>query len=191
MGCSPPGSAGVPPAQHWQGLAHLLDRVDRQRRQDAASADPMPFPSAGWGRCHIAGKLSGRQRECMRAGRPRSRVAPLPIALAPRGGVRRLAGPQPCRCGRVATLRGPSWITLFSFVSGKRLPPENAGYLEAVFRNALSSSLLIPEIPSRSTPRPSFQASKPMTMDPMSTRLRMVGVGTPNWLPTEAQAPRP
>ena len=25
MGGSPPGSAGVPPAQHWQSLAHLLD----------------------------------------------------------------------------------------------------------------------------------------------------------------------
>ena len=72
-----------------------------------------------------------------------------------------------------------------------RLPLGYSGYVEAVFRNACSPSLLIPEIPSRSTPRPSFQASKPMTMDPMSTRLRMVGVGTPNWLPTEAQAARP
>ena len=36
--------------------------------------------------CHIAGKLSVTQRECMRAGRPRSRVALPPITLAARRG---------------------------------------------------------------------------------------------------------
>ncbi|MCY3757479.1 MAG: hypothetical protein OXG96_07125, partial [Acidobacteria bacterium] len=45
--------------------------------------------------CQIAGTLSGTQRECMRARRPRSRVVPPSITLAPQGGTRRLAGPQP------------------------------------------------------------------------------------------------
>ena len=44
---------------------------------------------------------------------------PLPIAPAPRGGTRRLAGPQPCRCGRAVTLGGPWRIILFSLVAGK------------------------------------------------------------------------
>ena len=59
--------------------------------------------------CRIAGKLSGTERECMRAGRPRSRV-----------------GRSPCRCGRAVTLGGPSGAfvafrgsLLFSVVSDK------------------------------------------------------------------------
>ena len=55
----------------------------------------------------------------MRAGRPRSRVGPPPITLAPQGDMRRLAGPQPvpmrqCRHAScvLAILRVPSWITL-------------------------------------------------------------------------------
>ena len=107
-GMMPPGSAGVPPAQvlaqprpspppgsTGNGARTLLRASPcRSRRQVA--------------RCRIAGKLSGTQRDSMRAGRPRSRGAPPPITLAPQGGTRRLAGPQPCRCGRAVTLGGPS-----------------------------------------------------------------------------------
>ena len=57
----------------------------------------------------------------MRAGRPRSRGAPPPIAPATQGGMRRVAGPQPVpmRQRRHAwwpfvVLRVPSWITLFT-----------------------------------------------------------------------------
>ncbi len=42
--------------------------------------------------CRIAGKLSGAQRDSMRAGRPRSRGAPPPITPATEGGTRRLTG---------------------------------------------------------------------------------------------------
>ena len=107
-GMKPLGSAGVPPAQvlaqprpspppgSTGNGARTLLRLSpcRSRRQVAG--------------CRIAGKLSGTQRDSMRAGRPRSRVAPPPITLAPQGGARRLAGPQPCRCGRAVTLGGPS-----------------------------------------------------------------------------------
>ena len=92
---------------------------------------PGPFRSRRQGGgCRIAGKLSGRQRECMRAGRPRSRVAPPPIALAPQGGMRRLAGLQLCLWGRAVAHGSPSSSFVFlrgSFffpcVSGRASPP--------------------------------------------------------------------
>ena len=49
---------------------HARDAVPR-RRGDVRSAVVRAFRVAG---CPIAGKLSGTQPECMRAGRPRSRV---------------------------------------------------------------------------------------------------------------------
>ena len=113
-GGSPPGARASRP--HHTGKASPISstRLDRQRRQDSASAGPVAFPLAGrvpnrreterpatavhaggtpalpggvrallrtspwrsrWqAGCRIAGRLSGSQRQCMRAGRPRSRV---------------------------------------------------------------------------------------------------------------------
>ena len=74
MGGSPPGSAGVPPAQHWQSLAHLLD-PDRPAKTPGLCLGRAPAVPAGRVEgCAIAGKLSDNPRERVRAGRPRSRV---------------------------------------------------------------------------------------------------------------------
>ena len=84
-GC-PPGSAGVPPAPHWQGLAHLL-HPDRPATGPGLCFDRAHAVVAGRvAGCHIAGKLSVTRRQCMRARRPRSRVALPPITLAARRG---------------------------------------------------------------------------------------------------------
>ena len=110
------------PQKSWHSLGHLLHPG---RPATAAGLCYGPAHAVSGGRvagCRIAGKLSGRLRGCMRAGRPRSRVAPPPITLAPLGDAYRLAGPQPGRCGRAVTLGGPSWITLFSLVSSEPFP---------------------------------------------------------------------
>ena len=71
-----PGARASRPHHYWHSLGHLLHL-----------ARPATAPGLCFGRvhavaagrvagCHIAGKLSGAQRECMRAGRPRSRVGP-------------------------------------------------------------------------------------------------------------------
>ena len=81
-GC-PPGSAGVPPAPHWQGLAHLL-HPDRPATGPGLCFDRAhAVPAGRVAGCHIAGKLSVTQRGCMRAGRPRSRMAHSPPRCAP------------------------------------------------------------------------------------------------------------
>ena len=72
--CPPPGSARVPPAQHWQNLAHLLG-PDRLAKTPGLCLGLAPAVPAGRvDGCAIAGKLSGTQRDSMRARRPRSRV---------------------------------------------------------------------------------------------------------------------
>ena len=118
-GC-PPGSAGVPPAPYWQGLAHLLH-----------PARPATAPGLYFGRGHavpagrvagraIPGELSGTQRHSMRAGRPRSRVAASSHrSCSSRGAGAGLAGRTPADAAassRLVALRGS---LLF------RLIPEN------------------------------------------------------------------
>ena len=74
MGGSPPGSAGVPPAQILSQLRPSPSTgINRQRRPASASAGPMRFPPTGWSAATSPGKLSGNRRDSMRAGRPRSR----------------------------------------------------------------------------------------------------------------------
>ena len=107
-GC-PPGSAGVPPAPHWQGLSHLLHPARPATSSGLCLGRAHAEPAGRVAGCRIAGKLRGTERECMRAGRPRSRVAPPPITLAPRGGTTGMPGHSPCRCGTAVTLGGPSW----------------------------------------------------------------------------------
>ena len=74
MGGSPPGSAGVPPAQHWQSLAHLLDPDRPAKAPGLCLGRAHAVPTGTVDGCAIAGKLSDNPRERMRAGRPRSRV---------------------------------------------------------------------------------------------------------------------
>ena len=116
------GARASRPHQAWHSLGHLphLDQPGTAPWRSFDLADAVPADRVAG--CRIAGKLSGTQRDSMRAGRPRSRVAPPPITLAPQGGMRRLAGPQPVPMRQschawwpFVVLRGPSWITLFSF----------------------------------------------------------------------------
>ena len=120
------GAQASRPHKSWHSLGHLLHPGRPAATPGLCSGRAHAVPAGRVAGCLIAGKLSGTQRECMRAGRPRSRVAPPPIPLAPRGGVRRLAGPQPYPCGRAVSLSGPSWffvslrgLLFFSVVSGK------------------------------------------------------------------------
>ena len=115
-----PGSAGVPPAQHRQGFTQLLDPGRPATSPGLCFDRAHAVPTGRVAGCRIAGKLSGTQRGCMRAGRPRSRVGILPSLLLLKGSTLRLAGshPVPFRQNRHAwwplvVLRGPSWITLF------------------------------------------------------------------------------
>ena len=64
-----PGARASRPHNSGKASPNSSTRVDRQRRRGSASAGPMRFPPAV-----IAGKPSGTERWCMRAGRPRSRV---------------------------------------------------------------------------------------------------------------------
>ncbi len=81
---APPGSAGVPPAQHWHSLTPL-----------SHPARPAIAPRFRFSRAHgvpggrvtgrrFTGKRSGHPTQRMRARRPRSRRAPLPWVLVDR-----------------------------------------------------------------------------------------------------------
>ena len=126
MGGSPPGSAGVPPAQHWQNLAHILEPGRPATAPGLCFGRAHAVPADRVAGCRIAGKLSGNPRERMRAGRPRSRGGPLSSRLPFKG-----ESAQPNWLdGRLKSqfdnplvaLRGPSCPFVdnsFSFVSGK------------------------------------------------------------------------
>ena len=111
----PPGARASRPHKSWYSLAHLL-------HPDGPAAAPWlcfgrahAVPVGRADGCGIAGKLSGSQRETMRAGRPRSRVVssrwcgggypagdfsesrPAPFGETP---VRLRPGPRPPRLGR-------------------------------------------------------------------------------------------
>ncbi len=74
MGGSSPGSAGDPPALHWQGLAHLLDPDRPAKTPGLCLGWAHAVPAGTVDGCAIAGNLSDNPRQRMRAGRPRSRV---------------------------------------------------------------------------------------------------------------------
>ena len=94
MGGRPPGSAGVPPAQHWQSLAHLLypDRPAKTPGLCLGRAHAVPAGTVDG--CSIEGKLSDNPRQRMRAGRPRSRVG------RPDGAVERFRGATSLKADR-------------------------------------------------------------------------------------------
>ena len=88
MGGRPTRERGRP-ARTNPGAASAISStgINRQRRPASASARPMRFPPAGRLACSIALKLSGGQRDRMRAGRPRSQAMGRPGGEV--GGVRR------------------------------------------------------------------------------------------------------
>ena len=80
--------------QGTQQVLRFRQKGGKQRETPAATTTSglwfgraLALPAGRVSGCRIARKLSDTERECMRAGRPRSRVAPLPIALAPKAGV--------------------------------------------------------------------------------------------------------
>ena len=134
----PPGSAGVPPAQHWHSLTPLshLARPATARRFRFSRAHGVSTGRVAV--CRITGKLSGHPTQRMRARRPRSRRGavivlrlnwPFPEGrLLPSFLLREEAQPLPMRQCRPASrafvvLRVSSWITLVPFVSAARPVP--------------------------------------------------------------------
>ena len=121
-----PGSAGVPPAQHWHSLTPLSHPARPATAPRFRFSPAQAVPAGRVAGCRITGKLSGHPTQRMRARRPRSRRG---ASSHPSCSARRRC---PCRCGRAVPLRVPSssfgvswWIRLFSFVSGKqRLRPD-------------------------------------------------------------------
>ena len=90
-----PGARASRPHKTWRSLVHLLHPSRPATAPGLCFVRAHAVPAGRVAGCRIAGKLSGTQRECMRAGRPRSRVGSSPITPASQGGVRQLAGPQP------------------------------------------------------------------------------------------------
>ncbi len=119
MGGSPPGSAGVPPAHHWQSLAHLLDPDRPAKTPGLCLGRAHAVPAGRVDGCGIAGKLSDNPRERMRAGRPRSRVGRFRHDCPSRESRRKRTGwmvalnpDLTITSWPVLVLRFTSWITL-------------------------------------------------------------------------------
>ena len=103
----PPGARASRP--HNTGTASPVSatRLDRQRRQDSASAEPMGFPAAGWPFATSRGNGAATQpRGCGRDARAPG-GAPPPILLAPRGGTAPADAAEPFR---LVCLRRPSRV---------------------------------------------------------------------------------
>ena len=117
-----PGARASRPHKSWHSLGYLLHPARPATMPGLCFGRAHAVPAGRVTGCPIAGKLSGTQRQCMRAGRPRSRVAPPPIALAARG-ARQPVGLQPYRCSRAVTLGGPSPIALLCLFQVMRSMP--------------------------------------------------------------------
>ena len=153
-----PGARASRPHNSWHSLGHLLHPARPATAPRPCFGRAHAVPAGRVAGCRIAGKLSGTQRDSMRAGRPRSRVAPPPIIFAPQGGTRRPAArADAAELSRLVVLRVPLWITLLSFVSDKPgpRPPRRGGSFESeTIGNR--SSLRDLGIPSRLTSTPSW-----------------------------------
>ena len=141
MGGCPPGSAGVPPAQHWQSLARLLDPDRPATAPGLCFSRTHAVPAGTVDGCAIAGKLSDNPRERMRAGRPRSRVG------RPDGAVERIRG--------ATSLKADGRLLGNSRLSASPAPAVPGGSYESeTIGNR--SSLRNLGIPSRLTSTPSW-----------------------------------
>ena len=121
-GGSPPGARASRPHNTGTASPHFPTRLDRQRRQDSASAEPTPFPPAGWP-C-AASRENGaatQRRGCGRDARAPG-GAPPPIILAPRGGTAPAVAAKP---SRLVSLRRSSCAFVDSsfFVCFRQAPP--------------------------------------------------------------------
>ncbi len=100
----PPGSAGVPPAQHWHSLTPLFHPARPATAPRFRFSRAHGVPGGRVARRRITGKLSGHPTQRMRARRPRSRWG---ASSHPSCSARRH---RPCRCGRAVPLRRPSCV---------------------------------------------------------------------------------
>ena len=158
-GMMPPGSAGVPPAQV---LAQPRPSPPPGSTGNGARTLLRPSPCRSRrqvARCRIAGKLSGTQRDSMRAGRPRSRGAPPPSLLLLKGARAGLPGRSPADAAepsRLVALRDSSChlVDHSFFVCFRQAEPALVcgSYKSETIRNR--SSLRDLGIPSRLTSMP-------------------------------------
>ena len=131
---APAGSAGVPPAQHWQRLTHLLGRARPAAAPGLCFSRARAVPAGGVAGCPIAGKLSGHPTQRMRARRPRSRRGRLLPSLLPLQGASppfALTPPGGASSFTLAPPGGASPITIASR-GGTRLACWAAGRADAV-----------------------------------------------------------
>ena len=106
-----PGTRASRPHNTCKTLPLSSARVGRQTAPGLCFGRAPAVPVGRVAGCHIPGALSGTQRECMRAGRPRSRVGPAPSLLLLKGARAGLPGRSPAdaaELSRLVALRCPS-----------------------------------------------------------------------------------
>ena len=112
-----PGARASRPHKSWHSLGHLLHPGRPATAPGLRFGRSPAVPAGRVAGCPIAGKPSAAQRQCMRAGRPRSRVGLFPSLLlleGARAGCR--AAVPPMRQSRPASwpfvvLRVSSWMS--------------------------------------------------------------------------------
>ena len=151
-----PGARASRPHRTWHSLGYLLHPGRPATASGLRFGRAYAAPVGRVAGCGIAGKQSGTQRECKRAGRPRSRGGLLPSLLLLEGACAGLPGSSPpLPQNRYASwpfvvLRVPWWITLSSFVSSQSqttrprtphtIPTENFAPVRAFDRKGRSDA---------------------------------------------------
>ena len=161
-----PGSAGVPPAK-------ILAQPRPSPRPGSTGKDARALLRPGpCGSRRQGGRLAHRGETERQAkgedagGTPALPGGPAPITLAPQGGGRRLAGPQPCRCGRAVTLSGPSCSFadnsfFFCFRQGLTLYPITLHYSLSTLHYSLSTLITL-HSPPGCAPQREWTSSGPI-----------------------------
>ena len=139
---APPGSAGVPPAQHWHSFTHFFDPARPAAAPGLCFGRARPFPPAGWPCAASRGNGAATvRRGCGRDARAPG-GAPPPILIAPRGGTAPADAAEP---SRFVSLRrpscvfvDPSFFRLFQVRGRRRLS-------RAMVHRILNPALTVPE----------------------------------------------
>ena len=119
------GARASRPHTSWHNLGHLLRPARPATAPGPSFGRAHTVPAGRVAGCPIEGELSGTQRQCMRAGRPRSRVGPFHHSCSSRGHApvcRAAARSDAAEPSCLVARPGPSRQFVdhsFSFVSGK------------------------------------------------------------------------